>query len=612
MFQTHFSKRLLALSVSTLSVAAGSAQVTAKEVITLPDTVVTASRVETPIRDVIGDVTVISAEELATHKGQTLAEVLHKQSGIQWKQNGGMGTLSSMFIRGNRGESTLLLVDGIRLGSVSSSSAPFETIAADQIERVEILRGSAATSVYGSDGIGGVIQVFTKAATQTKNTANFTIGAGTHGTRTLSGGFNAGNRQTRFGMNVAHRQTDGINATKPSNTSYFEPDTDGSENLSASIALSHKTGDNFAIGFNGSLSNSLTEIDAKDPKEKTLNDHKANSAAVWTKYNLADVLDIKLQYGITNDENGTATSAFGWNYDSKQELASVQGDYTLPVGQLSFALEKLEQSLDTSAPFKVTDRKIDSLQLGYQFAGKHLQGQFNVRRDDVSDYSTEDTFSAGLALEPLEGVRIGTSYATGFRVPSFNDLFSPFGANPDLKPEHSINKEVFFAVDVDTVTTRLSFFQNNVENLILLDKNWVPQNTTEALLKGVSWRTDWENNNLSAGAHYDYLNATDEATGKRLQNRAKHSGGLYAGVSVSDKLTLRGEVDYVGMRFDDAANTKRLDDYTLFNLVSTVKFNPNIDGSLRWNNVFAEDYETVGGYNSLGANVLASITLHNK
>lgn len=621
---THFTKPALATAISAISsvaaISAISVSATAAEIITLPETVVTASRIETPRRDVIGDVTVIEAEELATHKGQTLVDALKNQPGIQWKQNGSTGTTSSIFLRGAGSQSTLVLIDGIRYGSVSAGQAALENIPADQVERVEVLYGSSATSLYGADAIGGVIQVFTKAATQKEDALSVTLGAGTQGTRLYSGAFNKGNKQTRFGMAASHRQTDGISATNSNASFGFEPDDDGNTNQSVSAGLSQRLGKNASVGANALLIKSVVDFDGGNPKGGTQSTNKVRNLNLWSQVKLTNDLNVALQYGASKDENKGAFSRF----ESTQRQAKAQLDYALPVGKVMAGIEHLEQSLDSITKFTDTKRDTKSALLGYQFAEKYLQGQLNVRHDDISNYSSETSYSAGLAVEPLEGIRVGGSYARGFRAPTFNDLYYPFQdfsgfkyqGNANLKPEESKNAEVFFAADLDHVRSRVSLYQNKVDNLIgsgvLANGVNSVVNINKAKLEGVSWKTDWEKDNLLAGAYYDLLNATDEKTGKRLRYRAKHSGGLYAGVSVNDKLTLRGEVDYVGLRFDDAANTKRLDGYTLFNLASTVKLGQNIDASLRWNNVFGSDYETVTGYNSLGANALASITVHNK
>lgn len=624
MFQPHFSTRLLVLAISTLSTATIATTSQATDVITLPDTVVTASRIETPLRDVIGDVTVIDAEELKTHAGQTLAEVLQAQSGVQWKQNGSLGTVSGISLRGASAQSTLVIIDGIRYGSATVGQAALENIPADQISRIEVLYGSSATSLYGADAIGGVIQIFTKTATEKKNNINATIGVGTEGTRLYSGGFNTGNQQTRFGMTASHRTTDGISATNPAVSFGYESDDDGNTNDSVSAGLSHRFSKKASVGLNGLMTKSLVDYDGGNPNGGSRNTNNVSNVNLWGKYNLADAVDVALQYGVNTDENKGVFSRF----ETTQRQGKVQLDYALPDsligGKVIAGIENLEQEVASSTAFTQTERDTRSVLLGYQFAEKYLQGQFNVRQDDISGYSRENSYSAGLAVEPIEGVRFGASYATGFRAPTFNDLYYPyqnfFGyeyqGNPDLVPEESKNTEAFFAVDLDQIRSRVSLFHNDVDNLIGSGvlSNGVNSviNVNQAKLEGVSWKTDWEKDNLMAGAHYDFLKATDEKTGKRLRNRAKHAGGLYAGINVQEKLTLRGELDYVGLRFDDAANTKRLDGYTLFNLASTVKFSPNIDGSLRWNNVFGTDYETVSGYNTLGPNALASITIHNK
>lgn len=144
------------------------------------DTVVTASRTEQQLNDVIGDVSVISEEQILKAGQTSLVELLAMQAGIEVSHNGGVGKSSNVYIRGANPVHTVVLLDGMRINSATSGTTSLENIPLNQIERVEILRGPAS-SLYGADAIGGVIQIFTKSANG-KPKINATVGLGTYGT----------------------------------------------------------------------------------------------------------------------------------------------------------------------------------------------------------------------------------------------------------------------------------------------------------------------------------------------------------------------------------------------------------------------------------------------
>src|SRR4029434_7586510 len=172
--------------------------------------VVTAARASQPIANVLADITVIGAEEIQRSGVQSLAELLQRQPGVEIVQNGGPGSVSGALLRGaNRGQ-TLVLIDGLRAGSSSSGATSLEATPLDQIERIEILRGPAS-SLYGADAIGGVVQVFTKRQA-TGFTPNVSVGYGTYDTGAISAGFAGTTGPLRYSLQAGGRTSDGFNA----------------------------------------------------------------------------------------------------------------------------------------------------------------------------------------------------------------------------------------------------------------------------------------------------------------------------------------------------------------------------------------------------------------
>ena len=216
----------------------------------LPPVAVTASRSSQPIADLLADVTVIGHDEIVRSGAQSLTEVLQRQPGVEITMNGGPGSTSGAFLRGaNRGQ-TLVLVDGLRVGSSSAGATSLEAIPLDQIERVEILRGPAS-SLYGADAIGGVIQVFTRRAQGDAFGGGVSAGYGTYDTRNASATLRGAMGPLAFSVTGGGTRSAGYNAiVNPDNFSY-NPERDGysNENVTGNAVLGWAAGQEVSVQY---------------------------------------------------------------------------------------------------------------------------------------------------------------------------------------------------------------------------------------------------------------------------------------------------------------------------------------------------------------------------
>ena len=228
------SRSTLVFAIASIACSHAVAQV----VNPMPPVAVTASRSAQPIADVLADVTVIDHDEIVRSGAQSLTEVLQRQPGVEITMNGGPGSTSGAFLRGaNRGQ-TLVLIDGLRVGSSSVGATSLEAIPLDQIERVEILRGPAS-SLYGADAIGGVIQVFTRRAQGSAFGGSASAGYGTYDTRSANATLRGAMGPLAFSVTGGGTRSAGYNAiVNPDNFSY-NPERDGysGENASGNAIL---------------------------------------------------------------------------------------------------------------------------------------------------------------------------------------------------------------------------------------------------------------------------------------------------------------------------------------------------------------------------------------
>lgn len=587
---------------------------------TLPTQVVTASRINTPQQHVLAQTQVITQEQLQRFAGQTVLEVLKSQAGISVQQSGGMGTLSNFYMRGFDNKQILVLIDGVRYGSVSAGGVAINLLPVEQIERIEIVYGASGSSIYGSDAMGGVIQIFTKGNQVQHSNASVTLGAGSQQSYLAAATGQLKTDSTSLSLSVSKSQTDGISAIKaadPTNQyDAYHPDKDGFESKNFSAVLKHQLNNHIALGYSVQGAVSETQID-NGITDKNARAEQTNGASTLFAEFGTQALTAKIQLGQSVDKS-TTYAPTGLVFDSTQKQASVNVRYQHGVAQFVGGAEWLKQQLESTINYNETERSVKSVYAGYQLVGKQVDAQANVRLDDNSQYGNKVTYSGGAAYALTNSTKVGLTAATGFRAPTFNDLYYPVSKwsspNPNLKPEESKTGELFVSHQTDISNTRATTYYNKVDNLIVLSAG-KPQNLEKAEIRGVTLTSDWQLDHVIFGMQYDYQQAKNDGktknNGNYLLYRPQHNGSAYVGYSVPS-YTIKAELQYVGKRFSDLANTNQLDNYLLLNLTGSYQLSKNLTANLRWNNVTDKDYISSYNfgtkYNALGSNAFASLT----
>ncbi|MEW9898430.1 TonB-dependent receptor [Chitinivorax sp. PXF-14] len=588
--------------------------------------VVTAARVAQPRREVVGDVSVLTRKDLDARTGQTLSDILANQPGVQIATNGGPGKNASAFLRGANPQQTVVLIDGIRYSSATVGQASIQNLPLDQIERIEILRGPAA-SLYGADAIGGVVQVFTRQGGK-ETRASVELGAGNLGTREASASLSGSSCNTRYALGIAHTQTDGVSSiSNPANASY-NSDRDGYRNTSLSLSLSHRIDAANEIGGSVLAARARNHFDsyytdpvsydsvaqAYDYREQG----RQGSATVWSRNRLSEIWTSRVQAGYSIDDSdsydpvsGTDLSDSKSNFTTRQRQLGWQNELAIGPGTATLGVETLEQRIATTTAYEVDHRRINSWLAGYL---AHLDAwtvQGNLRRDDNSQFGDHTTGLLGASWQLDPAWRIGTSYATGFRAPSFNDLYYPGYGDPTLKPEKSRGGEVFVRYASASLNGGLTVYRNDVRELIQYNPaTYAPDNIGRARLQGATLQAGWQNGGLDIGGQYDWLDAHDTSggknDGKRLNRRASRSGGVHVAYR-QGAWQLKSEVQAQGQRYDDPANRQRLGGYALLNLSASWQIDRNWQLVARLDNAFDRDYQQVKDYGTLGRNGLIGV-----
>lgn len=580
----------------------------------LDNVVVTASRSAQLASEVVGDVTVIDRQELERAGQTSIAEVLAKQPGIQFNNSGGPQTITSIFTRGTNSNQTLVLVDGMRVNSSANGLTNWSAIDPALIERVEVLRGSAS-SLYGSDAIGGVINIITRKPDGDRPLSVWgNMGYGTHDTFKSSVGLSGAQDGWDYAFSSFMAHSDGFNATTPDAPfGSYNRDRDGYEQhgYSGSLGYEWKTGQHIGISMLNSYSNAQYDAGSLGDA-RTLTRQQAY--ALTSTNQITSAWESVLRFGLSKDFREERVDGYD-DIGTLQRHWSWKNTFTLNENhQLSTVLERLEERLQGTLDYDIDYRNTNSAGLIYQGRFDALRTQASFRNDNISGYGSKQTGSLGADYDLTQNWTVGLAGSTGFKAPDFNDLYwpaDPFwggGGNPDLKPEKSRNLEAHISFANDTSSASLTVYQNKIRDLITYDASvGVPNNINRAKIRGITVSADHRFSNTRVYANADFMEPKDDETGNQLVRRARHVYNL----GVSHRMNawdLGAEYQFVGKRYDDVANERRMGGYSLFNLTAAYDFTKNVGVQVRWNNVFDKDYTTVYGYSTPGSNIFVNLS----
>jgi vitamin B12 transporter len=567
--------------------------------------VVSASRTEQRLRDAIPHTTVITQKDVRDSQAPDLPSLLRREAGIEFSQNGGIGAVSSLFMRGGRGAQTLVLVDGVRVEDVSAGTTAIQHIMLDEVERIEIVRGNVS-SLYGSGAIGGVVQVFTKRGHgEPAPSGEATVGA--RNTWKVQGGYGGQSGDTRFNVSASRFDTRGFSAIDTRLAPRANPDPDGYRNDSISANLAQRLTASHEIG--AALYRSRGRRDFDSPFGSPTDVHLSVEELAMTQvYWDAQLLE-RWKSRITAAEGSDyRTDLLNGSFDNLSNTRNRQiiWDNQLRVAPehgISVGAEQLRQELASSS-VSSRYRKVDTLRLGYLGRLGAHSAQANVRRDDYSDFGRADTYFLGYGFDLTEAWRLTASHSNAFRAPTFVDLYFPFGfGNPLLRPERSRTSElgVQWASGADRV--RIVAFETRFQDAIVFSGG-TTRNVGHARVSGVESSYSGRIAGFDVHAAFTVQDPTEQnvATGQDLQaiRRAKRFGSL-AVYRTFGKLRAGGEVLGSGARPDnDVVTFDRIQNpgYTVVNLTSRYNYDKHLYVAARLENAFDEKYQLAHGFNT--------------
>ena len=595
------------LSVLSLAVAAS---VHAQDAIN--NVVISASRTEQRIQDALPATTLITRADIDRAQAVDLPSLIRNVTGIEIVQNGGVGTVSSAFIRGAESRHTLVLVDGVPINNLNFSAAALEHIPLVNVERIEVVRGNVS-SLYGSNALGGVIQIFTR-DTGTSPWTSLTAQVGSRGLVDVSGSTGvmkeSGLALTASAQTLHYK---GFNAINQKELPGTNPDRDGYSRRVLSAGVSQDLSQLGRIGLKLSESKGVTEYDSQfGPATQTDKSNFAlTNASLYGQFKLASDLQLDANMGQTSDSLDASVTAYPYRIKSSSQNSSLGLTWRALQGHIVTAgYETTTQRLDSDTVYKKTVRTLNASRLGYLInQGDHLL-QINLRQDDYSDFgmATTGLFGYGYRLTPT--VRVSANTSTGFMAPTFNDLYYPYGGNPALRPEHLRSNEIAAQYASGAHDLRVTYFDNQFTDLIGNNSSYVRTNIAKAQNKGVEliYIGKFASSTINAGfTSQDPLNSI---TQKQLDRRAK----TIANFGLNQDLgawSVGAQTRYSSER-PDAAQTKTLGAYFVSDLTASYQWSRDLKLIGRINNVFDRKFETAYGYNQVRRGVFAGLNWQMK
>ncbi|MCW8807948.1 MAG: TonB-dependent vitamin B12 receptor [Rhodanobacter sp.] len=619
-------KTLLAAALLSCTMAAyANDQISAST--PLEPVIVTATRTAITVDDALSSVTIITRADIERLQPASLTDLLSGLPGVVVTQAGGLGQQTSVFLRGTNSTHTLVLIDGVRIGSITAGLAAFEQIPVEQIERIEVVRGPRS-SLYGADAIGGVIQIFTRHGRRDGGIApSLSVTAGSHGLLGSQVGLSGGDAHAWYNLSLGGKYTRGFPACRMGAAEAMagcfvdDPRNDAYRNWNGAANGGYRwdNGAELAVDWLRSK-NDVGYAGSPYGGNRAVNQQLVAGARL--SFHPLESWKVTLAAGQSRDDARTwyQGTYYGQYYprmptgyaNSRRNQASWQNDIALADNQLlSVGVDYQQEHITSDTGYLDSARGDTGSYAQYQGSFGRNELQLSARHDQNSQFGGHDTGAAAWGYRLDHGLRLSASYGTAFHAPTFNDLYYPYGGgNPQLKPEASRSLELGLAQQANRWNWALNAYQTRIDQLITLDSNYFPRNVSQARIRGLEGQlgatlAGWQvqgyltlqqpQNDGAGPSHGKWLARRPERTARVDLD---HTFGAF---------TVGASVNVAGKRYDDLANRHRLGGYATTDLRASYAFAPGWQLGARLANLFDRSYETAYYINQPGRS--GSLTL---
>lgn len=586
------------------------------------DVVVTASRAEQNLSSVMVPVTVIDREQIEKTQANNVYDLLKQVPGVQLARRGGKGGSSGLFIRGTNSGHVLVLVDGVRFESATTGEVAINSMGIDQIERIEVVR-SSRSSLYGSDAIGGVIQIFTRKGSAQSETA-LSVGYGSENTREIGARSTWAYKKGSVVLAVNGLNSDGIDAQFADDdwtgVSRFDLDKDELETRDISVKWLHRISDGMSLDWSNFYSKDEAHYDEsvcavfdsnfnclEGLQSLPFSESQNGKSSFGIDLSVSDSWETRFQFGYAIDDLITRNEVD--SLDTEEQIKTERfhhffsNDLKLSDNQqVAFGIDYIKDLVEGDVSYGEDQRENLGTYVQYMLQIGSASLSVGGRYDDNDQFGGHETgnIAFGWVFDPaFEAI---LSFGTAFKAPTFNDLYWPNVGNPDLEPEESKNYELQFRGDVgESSYYEVNVFQNEIENLIEWAPiapgsfTWLPQNVAKARIDGVEFLYGAQVAATDVIFNMTYMEPKDLTADEDLRRRSRVVGSLDVSRAYEG-----GRLGFTIHGVSEKKGAENLPGYGTLDLRFEKYFGESVTAKLKVENLFDKEIVQVERYNDQG------------
>jgi vitamin B12 transporter len=553
----------------------------------------------------VSNSTIISKEEIELLQASNLSEVLTQLPGFQVTQQGGNANTQSFVMNGYRSGQVLILLNGQRFGSATLGQTTYNTIPANIIQKIEIV-SNARSAIYGSDAMGGVINIITNSDSEKNNNIRFALG--NQQTSQFSTDLNKKVGDLSLHLSGFTEKTQGYDVLESNDT-----DNDGSERHTLGLDASYQVNSNNILSISNQNNRGSVDYDGSTGSGRK-KDYQQQVSNIGWQYS-DDTYGISTNYGESYDKswnygNGTSRSnADGFITESKTIDITARAKIADSQSVLLVSDYREDDVSKSDSEYEETEGSVNGLGISHNYSSEKINTELGIRRDDSTRFDENYSFSASGEWFIIKNLSLTAAINTGFKAPSFNDLYYPFvdygiygsyQGNEDLTPEESINRRIAIKYDNLLSSYEISYQHSNVDDLI----QWQdigsgenkPVNVDQVLLRNtiLSWSQNWSSS-FTSQLSYEWNHAVDLETHNLLQRQSARVAKL--NLTYSENIfSIGSNIRHLSESYDDSDNDDLLAAYTLVDAYGNIAIASNFTIGLRLNNLTNKTYETAKGY----------------
>lgn len=574
---------------------------------TADEIVVTASRTAQTANQALASVSVITRKDIENSQAGSIVDLLQQYAGIDAVRSGGPGQQTSIFMRGTNSDHTLVLIDGMPVSSINTGSYQWENLSLNEVQRIEIVRGPRS-ALYGSEALGGVIQIFTR---KNKHVTTDAL-AGSFDTYGADFSGSVGDK-TKLYINASHKQAVGFSAKNSSSSYDYDPDNDGYNHNSVGVGLDSRINDRATFDAYAHKSDLDSDFDKGSSNTKqelvTARLNLTPSTTSSWRVSAGSYNDVLTTYDVSSDDSRITTHRDTAGVQTDRQLNS---ENLLILG-LDYRVDHgINHDLATSST--VFDRTVNNTgtYLSWQKTRPSGSLELAARLDAHSQFGSHVTGQAAWGKNLARNRKLYVSLGTGFKAPDFNELYAPpssygYGGNDKLQPEESRSVEIGLKRSETGLKRTIDIFYNQIDNLIAYQGGSTHQaiNISRALTYGLELAQTRQRGQWTFDSQLTLQRAIDESDGSALLRRPNEKLDFritrklaHNSSAMLETLLSGGALDY---------GPVKLGAYGVVNAVYNRQLNPGWRFSVRIDNLFDRKYEVAAGYNTTPRSLLVNL-----